>query len=76
MVKVYPTGFIFFPGEGMGRHLYEHLNTFQDYHAEGPGGVSLSHLDHTHYHGVVDGEPGSYVYGSVREGLVSFSIYS
>jgi hypothetical protein len=48
----------------------------QDYHAEGPGGVSLSHLDHTHYHGTVRGDPDSYVYGSLRNGVFDGQIHT
>ena len=31
--------------------------------------MSLSHLDHSHYHGVVEGDPDSHVYGSIRDGV-------
>jgi len=54
----------------------DHSIFHRDYHAEGPGGVSLSHLDHTHYHGVVAGEDGSYVYGSVRDGVFDGTVHT
>jgi len=48
----------------------------KDYHAEGPGGVSLAHLDHTHYHGVVRDEPASQVYGSIRDGVFEGTVHT
>jgi len=54
----------------------DHSIFHQHYVAEGPGGVSLSHLDHAHYEGVVGGEPGSHVYGSVRDGVFDGTIHT
>ena len=48
----------------------------QEYYGEGPGGVSLSHLDHSHYHGVVEGDPDSHVYGSIRDGVFDGTIHT
>jgi hypothetical protein len=39
-------------------------------------GQSLSHLDHTHYHGTVRGDPASYVYGSIRSGVFDGQIHT
>jgi hypothetical protein len=39
-------------------------------------GQALSHLDHTHYHGTVRGDPASYVYGSIRSGVFDGQIHT
>ena len=49
---------------------------FQEYYAEGPRGESLAHLDHTHYHGEVKDEPGSQVYGSIRDGVFDGTVHT
>jgi len=54
----------------------DHSIFHKDYHVEGPAGVSLSHLDFSHYHGVVAGEPGSHVYGSIRDGVFDGTIHT
>jgi len=54
----------------------DHSIFHRDYHAEGPGGVTLNHLDHTHYHGVVKDEPGSHVYGSLRDGVFDGTVHT
>ena len=52
------------------------LSLFQEYYAEGPRGESLTHLDHTHYHGVVKDEPDSQVYGSIRDGVFDGTVHT
>ena len=38
--------------------------------------MSLSHLDHSHYHGVVEGDTDSHVYGSIRDGVFDGTIHT
>jgi len=57
--------------------LEQDLSIFhKEYYAEGPRGESLTHLDHTHYHGVVKDEPDSQVYGSIRDGVFDGTVHT